>query len=80
MHSSNLIYPGYDLFDYHLATLPPNFKQCFEQDQTAFIADPVSGVLRPASPDELREYVYGGEYDERLEQIGEEDDWLDGMD
>ena len=76
MREPNLIYPGDDLFDYHLATLPPNF----EQQQTAFVADPYSGVLRPANPDELREYVCGGEYDERLEQIGELDDWLDGMD
>ena len=80
MPNSNLIYPGDDLFDYHLATLPPNSKQYFEQTQTAFVADPYSGVLRPANPDELREYVCGGEYDERLEQIGELDDWLDGMD
>lgn len=80
MHSSNLIYPGDDLFNYHLATLPPNYKQCFEQQQTAFVADPYSGVLRPVSPDELLEYVYGGEYDERLEQIGELNEFVDGMD
>jgi len=74
--NTSLLYPGDDLFDYYLATLPPNWKQCAHQysGQIAFVAESGSGLLRPASIKELQEYLEGGEYDERLAQIDDGDD------
>lgn len=68
---SNLLYPGDPDFDYYLATLPPNWKQNLHQNQgqCAFVAEPGSGILRPANPSELADYLEGGEYEERLEEI-----------
>lgn len=68
---SDLLYPGDEGFDYYLATLPPNWRQCTHQyhGQVAFVAEPGSGLLRPANTNELVEYVEGGEYDERLAEL-----------
>jgi hypothetical protein len=56
--------------------LPPDWKAVADRigERPTFIVDASSGLMRPATPDELDEYVYGGEYDERLEQIGQADD------
>lgn len=69
-----LILPGNPLFDLTLATaLTPGWRQAAERcnAQVAFVAEPGSGLLRPATPDELVDYLEGGEYDDRLEEIGE---------
>ncbi|MEH1795875.1 MULTISPECIES: hypothetical protein [unclassified Nostoc] len=42
-------------------------------DGFAFCARAGSGLLEPMTDEELEEYLYGGEYDQRLEQIGEAD-------
>ena len=74
--SSNLLYPGDNLFDYYLATLPLNWKELAYQfsGQIAYIAEPRSGLLRPANTKELTEYLYGGEYEERLKEIEDADE------
>lgn len=76
---SSLILPGDPLFDVTLATPPPVWKvqQQLTSDPLNFVVDADSGILRVATPDELTEYLYGGEYDEVME--GEEDDeeWWD---
>lgn len=38
-----------------------------------FVVSPETGLMRPVTNEELDEYLYGGEYDERLEQIGQAD-------
>ncbi|WNZ24848.1 hypothetical protein HJG54_19675 [Leptolyngbya sp. NK1-12] len=67
-----LILPGDPEFETTLATaLPPDWIAVAERmgQQCCFVADRDSGLLRPATDAELTEYLYGGEYDERLEAI-----------
>lgn len=67
-----LILPGHPLFDITLLTPRPDWRQTAAQDeQYAFVVEPGSGLSRPATQLELEEYLYGGEYDERLEEIDE---------
>lgn len=73
-----LILPGNPLFDLTLSTAaPPNWRDvAVKHDTFAFVAEPGSGIMRPASPDDLQDYLEGGEYDERLDEI--DDDWEGG--
>ncbi|MEH2198638.1 hypothetical protein [Nostoc sp.] len=71
-----IILPGDPEFDWTLQTsIPPHWRQVAQQDPGgfAFCARAGSGVLEPMTDEDLEEYLYGGEYDERLEQIGEAD-------
>ncbi|MEH2434973.1 MAG: hypothetical protein V7K25_12090 [Nostoc sp.] len=71
-----IILPGDPEFDWTLQTsIPPHWRQVAQQDPNgfAFCARAESGVLEPMTDKDLEEYLYGGEYDERLEQIGEAD-------
>jgi hypothetical protein len=68
-NASNLLYPGDDLFDYYSVTLPLKWRECIKAEPTPFVAEPGSGMLRPVNAAEFKEYVLGGEYDERLEEI-----------
>jgi hypothetical protein len=55
-------------------TPPPGWKQQVDSDHSGiFVCDAVTGIMRPATHDELDEYVEGGEYDEVL---GEENECL----
>lgn len=72
-----LILPGDPLFDWTLAcSLPPNWRQVSDYlgDACAFVATAGSGVLRPCSSYETTDYLYGGEYDDRLIEL---DDYYD---
>lgn len=72
-----LILPGTAEFDWTLGrNLPPNWQQVAEQHHGAFhfVARAGSGLLEPVSTDELEEYLEGGEYDERLMEMGDEDE------
>jgi hypothetical protein len=55
--------------------LPPGWRG--ERDRHsgdfAFIADHETGLLRPCSFEELDEYIEGGEYEARLEALGDEE-------
>jgi len=64
-----LYLPGCPEFDFTLATaLPPGSQDC------VFIASAGSGILRAVSSNspEYWDYLEGGEYDQRLEEIGED--------
>lgn len=68
----SLILPGNPLFDLTLSTIkPPNWRETAAKgdDFCAFVAEPGSGLLRPATWKDLVEYNEGGEYDERLVEI-----------
>ena len=82
LSANNLIYPGDEVFDYYLGILPPVCDQLAHQysGQIAYVAEAGSGILKPANTKEMEEYLYGGEYEERLQEIGEEDGLLNGMD
>jgi len=71
-----LILPGTDLFDITLATIPPPWmwRNEIQGNHVSFVADHESGLLRPVTPEDLIEYVEGGEYDERLKNIEDDDD------
>jgi hypothetical protein len=74
---SNLILPGDPIFDFTLAHPPPNWRAVAASfgGEFAFIAQAGSGILKPASPQEVAEYLYGGEYEERLSEIDDCDEY-----
>lgn len=71
--ASLLIYPGNPEFDLTLTTFPPNWREKADRigGEVVFVAEPGSGLLRPANSQELTEYLYGGEYDERSQELAE---------
>ena len=72
-----LILPGDPEFDETLSTtLPPDwqFLAGTNGDDYGFVVDADSGLIRVENSDGIREYVWGGEYDERLAQIEDDDD------
>ncbi|MBD2100264.1 hypothetical protein [Leptolyngbya sp. FACHB-261] len=74
-----LILPGHPLFNATLgATLPPGWQQTAAVGNEAlFVVRPgLSGLFTPATPHEWRDYLEGGEYEARLEELG--DDLPDG--
>lgn len=78
LNDSPIILPGDPEFDWTLmCNLPPNWRQVASSigQQCAFICSSESGLLRPATNEELTEYLYGGEYDDRQAQIGNDDGW-----
>lgn len=51
--------------------LPPGWLAVAEKIGQActFVVSPETGLMRPATPAELDDYLYGGEYEKRLEQV-----------
>ena len=71
-----ILLPGDPGFDLTLSTsIPPHWRQTTHQDPDgfAFCARAGSGLLEPMTDKELEEYLYGGEYSQRLEEIDEAD-------
>ena len=72
-----LLLPGDPEFDWTLtSSIPPSWRAAAAAigEQVCFVAEAGSGLLRPASAEELEEYLNGGEYDDRLDEIGGDDD------
>ncbi len=64
MYYSPLILPGSQMFD---DTLAESWRFLHNQKESQYyIEDPVTGLQRPATIDEIQEYVYSGEYEEAL--------------
>jgi hypothetical protein len=60
-----LILPGDPLFQETLDTMPPpGWHRHDSSGEVALIKDLETGVLRPATAKEMKEYVFGGELDE----------------
>ena len=77
-----LILPGDPLFNLTLASsMPPGWQSvaASQGSQIAFAASADSGVLRPVNQKDMIEYLYGGEYDERMNATEEEDGIDDGL-
>ncbi len=73
---SGIILPGHPFFEQYLyCTLPPNWRNfAYCNPDFAFIASPGSnGLLKAVTDDELEEYLEGGEYDERLNEMENDD-------
>ena len=64
-----LILPGDPLFDYTLATVPTPGSA-----GQVYVAKAGSGILQALDPDDpaLADYLFDGEYDQRLEEIEED--------
>lgn len=76
MENPYLILPGDFEYDETLAAvLPPNWQSQVNawNGDYGFVVDSQTGMLRVENSQGIREYVNGGEYDERLEQIDELD-------
>lgn len=73
---ANLILPGHPLFDLTLQTTPPPGWHQQASSGFAFVvrADG-SGMLDLVDEAELEEYLEGGEYDQRLVELGDEYDF-----
>ena len=72
-----IILPGNPAYDASLAqNLPPGWadEAVGSCGAEAFVFKVDSGLMVPASASELTDYLNGGEYDERLELIGESSD------
>ena len=71
--TSPLILPGDPLFEETLLNPSPLFYQ--ERDRLNgdvwLLVDPDNGLLRVGNEAETIEYLYGGEYEARLNQFGE---------
>lgn len=64
--------PGDPQFDSTLAVnLPFGWRNNANQNhgEIAFVADSSTGLLRPVNNAQLEDYLYGGEYDERMGEI-----------
>jgi hypothetical protein len=71
--SRTIILPGDPEFDLTLATsIPPDWKYAssIDPDGFGFAAAPGSGIFRPLTSADLEDYLYGGEYEERMNEIG----------
>lgn len=73
---SGLILPGHPFFeDYLYSTFPPGWQNfTYHNPDFAFVARSGSGILEAVNASELEEYVQGGEYDQWLEECGDDDD------
>lgn len=71
--ASGLILPGHPFFDEYLySTLPPGWRDyAFHNPDFAFVGKSGSGILEAVSEEDFEEYIEGGEYDERLEEMGD---------
>lgn len=78
--TARLILPGDPEFYETLgASLPPGWQSVRDSQNGdfGFIVRPGSCLLEPVSGNELDEYLDGGEYDERLDELEqiESDEW-----
>ncbi len=75
-----IILPGHPDFDLALGAIPPDWEQVAARGEgITFVADAETGLLRAATVDECEEYLFGGEYDERLEAMGEDETYFDAF-
>lgn len=71
-----LILPDNPLFQLTLDTCPPPGLHNNPYGETGILVkDLDSGLLRPATPQEAMDYVYGGELDEVEEKYGDGNDF-----
>ena len=70
---SSLILPGHPEFELTLSLARPSnwLSVAQKHGNFCFVADCETGLLRAASPLETTEYLLGGEYQLRLNRIGE---------
>ena len=70
-----LILPGDPEFEaFLMQSLPPDWRRVADEmgKQCCFVVDSNSGLLRAVDDKNLDDYLYGGEYDERLDTIEDE--------
>lgn len=75
-----IILPGDPEFDLTLGcNLPPNWGAVASEHSSGFhfVARVGSGILEALGGQDLEDYLEGGEYDERLLELGDDDDLED---
>jgi hypothetical protein len=72
---AGIILPGHPFFDEYLyCTLPPGWRNfAYHNPDFAFVARPGDGLLQAVTEIELEDYLEGGEYDERMSELEDED-------
>jgi len=72
--ASALTLPGDSEFDWWLSQPPAFWRHKANEvgDQVAYVADVETGLLRPVGASELIDYLESGEYDDRMDAIGED--------
>ncbi|MEM6836889.1 MAG: hypothetical protein AAF609_08530 [Cyanobacteria bacterium P01_C01_bin.120] len=76
-NSGSLILPGHPLFSRTAETaIPPDWRRKAESmgQFSNFVVDADTGLMRPATAEELETYLNEGEYHQRLEQMETEPD------
>lgn len=71
IHNSPLILPGDVEFDCTLNGLLPPVDQGV---QPLYVQRPGSLLLEPATAEEMTEFLLGGEYDDRLDEMEEDEE------
>ncbi|AFY80165.1 hypothetical protein [Oscillatoria acuminata] len=71
--SSLILTPDDPGFEEWLGIPPPISSE--KRGETVFVAESGTGLLRAASWKETDEYLYGGEYNDRLVEIEDAYDW-----
>lgn len=69
-----LTLPGDPLFDFIINTCPPPGQT---PDQLYFVVDSETGLIRNANKQQLEDYLFSGEYDDRLQDINFHEDSLE---
>ncbi len=70
-----LILPDHPLFNFYLQTAKPpdfNHRQDISDTPINFVLDAHTGILRTANEQELNDYLFGGEYDEVIDEYDED--------
>ena len=74
LSAGGILLPGHPCFDATISqNLPPGWREeaLTACDGGCFVFRPGSALMMPASKEQLTDYIHSGEYQERLEAIGE---------
>ena len=77
---SRLILPGDEEYELTIGSIMPfdwKYQAYKNFGEFTFVADSQSGLLRTANKKETDEYLYGGEYEERMLSIDDEQEYYD---
>ncbi|BAZ50506.1 hypothetical protein NIES4103_31220 [Nostoc sp. NIES-4103] len=71
---SGLILPGHPFFeDYLYSAFPPGWRNfAYHNPDFCFVARSGTGILEAVTHTEMQEYIEGGEYDQWLDENGDD--------
>ncbi len=71
---SQLILPGNPLFNISLATLPPGWQNSASNSPKFIVRSNGAGLLEQVDDRQFQDYVHGGEFDQRLNELDDDED------